>query len=598
MVINPDDEFGKSSRSRFGSLDYEVNWSKVRGAMLKFAKETDAIKGGEESPNADIFYTNFIQWMQPKTSGRMAVWVGTHNLEDDVKEKAREFFKKSDEFRELVLDKYEKIEDKSNGTNSNTESEGGEGDDQVGEVGGDKEIKEEDKAEGDDSDGDDSGDVDGSSGNSTDSQPGIGDYAKEYGTTRKERIEFGGGKDRGYKVIKPILNKKGHSNDNLGAAKEDLDDLRNEILLGNVYDVIDRIPTNSVDAVVTSPPYWNLRDYEGADNAIIGGDTSCDHKWVDDMCPKCGAWKGQLGAEPTPEMFIDHLVTLMEKIRRILKPTGGLWLNIGDTYAGKDHDDSFGARRKSAVMVPERLFARMVSHGWVVRNKTVWAKQVMDKDKNVQGATNPGSWEDRLNDTWEPMWFFTPEPNYYVDLFNVRREHKTEGPDEEELKERYKGKYGSDKIDDENINSPTARMARDGYTPSLRHDDGALPPDVWRLPTGSTELSHTAVFSEELPKWPIQMSAPEKVCPKCLAPYKRVTEDGKTVGWETTCNHDIAEEPKSGIVFEPFIGRGTTAKVASDLGRDYIGVEISEEYMEFAEDFVPNDKQIGITDFA
>ena len=175
--------------------------------------------------------------------------------------------------------------------------------------------------------------------------------------------------------------------------------------------------------------------------------------------------------------------------------------------------------------------------------------------------------------------------------------HQTEGPDEEELKERYGGKYNSGNIDDENINSPTARMARDGYTPSLRHENGALPPDVWRLPTGSTELEHTAVFSEELVTWPIKMTVPEKTCPVCGAPYERVTEDGKTVAWEPTCRHTEVEETKPGIVFEPFIGRGTTAKVASDLGRDYIGVEISEKYLDFAEDFVPDDKQVGITDY-
>lgn len=598
MTIDPDDEFGESHRGKWGSLNYEVDWSKVRGAMLKFAREIDSITGTDESPNAKNFHVNFLKWMQKKSGGRFVVWVGTHNLEDDIKEKAREFFKNHDEFRELVLEKYEQVEEDNKATKpkDSGSKESDKDDRPEGQSGKEEETEEEREAEGDgDSSSGDSG-VDGS-GNGSDG-PGISDFADKFGTAESSRVEMGSGRSRGYTEIGPVITKKAHSADNLSVQKEEIGDLRNEILLGNVYEVIDRIPTSSVDAVVTSPPYWNLRDYEGADDAIIGGDTSCDHKWTDDMCVKCGAWRGQLGAEPTPSMFIDHLMTLMEKLKRILKPTGGLWLNIGDTYAGKDHDDDFGARRKSAVMVPERLYARMVSQGWVLRSKVVWAKQVMDKNKDVQGATNPGSWEDRLNNTWEPMWWFAPEPNYHSDLYHVRREHKTDGPSEEELKERYQGKYGDDKIDDENINSPTARMARDGYTPSLRHEDGALPPDVWRLPTGSTELTHTAVFSEELPKWPIQISAPEKVCPKCLAPYERKTEGGKTVSWETTCNHDISGDTKSGIVFEPFIGRGTTAKVASDLGRDYIGVEISEEYMEFAEDFVPNDKQIGITDFA
>lgn len=598
MTFDPDEEFGDSHRGMYGNLNYDVNWSKVRGAMLKFAKEADEITGTDDGPTADNFYTSFLKWMQKKSGGRFVVWVSTHGVEDEVKDKAREFFKDHDEFRGLVKDKYTKVEKDegfSSGRSGNGDSPAEDGSNSSE---GKNEIEEQESDGSVDGEHNGVSSVDGPSNSSGNNGADLSQYAEKYGSAESSRTEIGGGMEKGYKEISPIMMKKGHETDNLSVAKEDVDDLRNEILLGNVYEVIDRIPSNSVDAVVTSPPYWNLRDYEGADDAIIGGKTSCDHKWSDDECVKCGAWMGQLGAEPTPEMFIDHLMTLMQKIKRILKPTGGLWLNIGDTYAGKDHDDKMGASRKSAVMVPERLYARMVANGWVLRNKTVWAKQVMDKDKNVQGAANPGSWEDRLNNTWEPMWWFAPESNYYSDLYNVRREHQTEGPSEDELKEKYQGKYGDDKIDDENINSPTARMAREGYTPSLRHENGALPPDVWRLPTGSTELTHTAVFSEELPKWPIEISAPERVCPICLSPYDRKTEGGKTVGWEPTCNHDIAEDPKSGIVFEPFIGRGTTAKVASDLGRDYIGVEISEEYMDFAEDFVPDDKQIGITDFA
>lgn len=582
MAINPSEKFGEKGYGDYGGLEHSVDWPKVRGTMLKFARETDEIVGGEESPTAELFYSNWIQWMQKKTNGRMVVWISTYQLRDDMVEKIREFYKKSEEFKELIHEKYKQKDDTEYQQEEVSEEEDSEDDGESSDKTEHEESEEDvggtelDKAER--------------------GGPGLGDFADEYGTT--DSLDSGSSKNEiGYTTIGPAVKRKNHSKDNLRAHKEDIEDIRNEIMLGNVFEVVDRIPDDSVDAVVTSPPYWNLRDYEGDNVAVIGGKTSCNHNWHDNECTKCGAWEGQLGAEPTPEMFVDHLMTLFQKIGRILKPTGSVWLNIGDTYAGQDHKDSVGARRKSAAMVPQRLYVRMVSNGWIARDRIVWAKQVINKDKEATGATNPGSWEDRVNDTWEPMWRFTQEPDYYADMFDIRRQHQTDGPDEEELKERYEGKYNSGNIDDENINSPTARMARDGYTPSLRHENGALPPDVWRLPTGSTELEHTAVFSEELVKWPIQMTVPKKTCPVCGSPYERQTEGGKTTSWELTCRHDDVEETKPGIVFEPFIGRGTTAKVASDLGRDYIGVEISEKYLDFAEDFVPNDKQVGIMDY-
>lgn len=562
-TINPDELFGHEERKDKWSTEYVINWPKVRGAFLKYIKEVDEWSTSDRSPSADTFYQRWLQWMQKKTGGNMAIWVSSNTDRDEVVEKIREFYKENEEFRNLVNEKHK--------------------------------WKEEDDTEAEETD---EGDVveEGDNGESDRAiSPGnIGDWSNIVGETDSVRSDSVKS-DRVGEV--PLSWHKDHDRDNYDVPKDDIEDLRNNILLGNVYEVLDRIPDNSVDSIVTSPPYWNLRDYEGADGAWIGGDTSCDHNLVGDTCSKCGAWYGQLGNEDTVEQYVDNMMAIITKMKRVLKPGGSFFLNIGDTYAGEDQNDVIGAKRKSMLMVPHRVYLAMIKDGWVLRNEIVWAKQIMDKNDEVEGATNPASVKDRLNYTHEPFWWFTNDPDYYHDIYSIRREHKTDAPSEEEIKEKYDGKYGSEKIDDEEINSPTARMARDGYTPSLYHDAGALPPDVWRLPTGSSPFEHTAVFSEELVKRPIRATVPDMVCPVCLAPYERKVEDGQSVGREKTCRHRTDDEPKNGIVLEPFIGRGTTAKVALDEGVDYIGVEISEEYLDIAEDFVPDTKKMGLDRF-
>ncbi|GAI49620.1 unnamed protein product, partial [marine sediment metagenome] len=127
------------------------------------------------------------------------------------------------------------------------------------------------------------------------------------------------------------------------------------------------LPDQSIDVVITSPPYWGLRDY--GIKSIFGGDPNCKHSFSEynaklvhenrqnldggtigndefreklhgfgtakaGFCSKCGAWQGQLGLEPNPQMFIDHLVTICQEIKRVLKKSGSFYLNLGDTYCG------------------------------------------------------------------------------------------------------------------------------------------------------------------------------------------------------------------------------------------------------------------------
>ena len=140
------------------------------------------------------------------------------------------------------------------------------------------------------------------------------------------------------------------------------------LLVGDVREVLRSLPAESVQCCITSPPYWGLRAY-GTEQQVWGGegDMRCEHEWGDEVpraggaqkqgvssqrkgrsnvkaqekkpghgtiCALCGAWRGELGQEPTPALFVEHLVEVFREVRRVLRPDGTLWLNMGDSYAG------------------------------------------------------------------------------------------------------------------------------------------------------------------------------------------------------------------------------------------------------------------------
>lgn len=139
---------------------------------------------------------------------------------------------------------------------------------------------------------------------------------------------------------------------------------RNRILIGDAVECVKTLPTDSIDTVITSPPYWALRNYQV---------------------------EGQLGLESDVHVWVERLSELLDDIARVLKPEGSVWLNLGDTYS---RHQSHGALPKSLVLAPERLLLRLAAQGWIVRSKVVWAKQ----------NPMPTSVRDRLATTWEPIY--------------------------------------------------------------------------------------------------------------------------------------------------------------------------------------------------
>jgi len=288
-----------------------------------------------------------------------------------------------------------------------------------------------------------------------------------------------------------------------------------QIHLGNALEVLRELPDESVQCVITSPPYWGLRNYAGGAD-IVWGDDHCEHAWGDaisrkgksnwgtflhkynspgshggtvghalkpsvissnghsNFCLKCGAWRGQLGLEPTPELYVEHLMMIFREVKRLLRKDGSFYLNIGDTYAGSWSDSGHRPERtgikghqrekethwlerkghpqmnipptrqclklsamqpKCMACIPERILFAMLQDGWILRNKIIWHKR----------NHMPGSQKDRFTQSWEYLYFFTRASKYYFDLDAVRKPHLSihpSGNKERKIPFTHKGNLG------------------------------------------------------------------------------------------------------------------------------------------------------------
>lgn len=312
---------------------------------------------------------------------------------------------------------------------------------------------------------------------------------------------------------------------------------RNRIVVGDALKRLHALPDASVDCVVTSPPYFRLRDY-GAD--------------------------GQLGLERHVDQWVEQLTAISEQVRRVLVPTGTFWLNLGDTYGSHP---SQGAARKSLLMAPERLALRLQRDGWVIRNKIVWAKP----------NPVPSSIPDRLNCTYEVIYVLAKQPQYFFDLDAIRAPHRSAGASARSerpsaaLREAWRGPNG---------------MAATGLTAlkaagRVGHPLGKNPGDVWTIAPGGYRGAHHAIYPLALAERMIAAGCPEARCVRCRLPWKRrvIRALGGTAvraPLAPTCDCESASEP--GLVCDPFMGSGTTALAAATLGRDWLGIELNPEF--------------------
>jgi DNA modification methylase len=433
-----------------------------------------------------------------------------------------------------------------------------------------------------------------------------------------------------------------------------------EIHEGDAAEVLRAMPENSVDCIVTSPPYWALRDYGTA--TWHGGDPECDHRrgWrpraartratetsrmaqggatseaqdaavatYRETCARCGARRvdAQLGLEATPEEYIDRLVAIFAECRRVLKPSGTAWINIGDTWAnsnkqtGRSEDAADlerqrrqypgagsslkrtlalnertaiaatyggGVKEKDAVGVPWMLAFAMRADGWWWRQPIIWSKP----------NAMPESAKDRCTNSFEVVHLMTKSAVYFFDWWAVA-EPLTDSS-VERLAQDVAAQVGSDRVPGKTNGN---MKAVGGYGGVRRRRD------VWSIPTEGSEWDHYATFPERLVE-PCVMagSSSRGVCPECGAPHRRVVEasggaigmswttddmrergirrstnathDGsyqrEDMGWLPGCAH--GHEPVQAMVLDPFAGTGTTLAVAVKLGRRAVGVELSRDH--------------------
>jgi site-specific DNA-methyltransferase (adenine-specific) len=305
----------------------------------------------------------------------------------------------------------------------------------------------------------------------------------------------------------------------------------NRILVGDAHEQLRRLPAGSVDCVVTSPPYFRLRNYQH---------------------------EGQLGLEAQVGQWVDELREILRELQRVLVPTGSVWLNLGDSYSTGGE----GAPAKSLLLGPELLALALLEDGWVLRNKIVWAKR----------NPMPSSVRDRLSCTWEVIYLLVRQRDYFFDLDAIRVPH---------LSKRTAAKTGTAwSVPREWRVTTSNNSGLDALNAAGRvgHPLGKNPGDVWPLSTASYRGAHHAVFPVALAERPIRAGCPERRCRRCRLPWERRTI--RKLGHlavrgelQATCECRAAWEP--GVVLDPFMGSGTTAIAAEQLGRQWLGIELN-----------------------
>ena len=369
---------------------------------------------------------------------------------------------------------------------------------------------------------------------------------------------------------------------------------------GDVRESLRNLPEASVHAVVTSPPYFGLRNY-GIEPSVWGGVKSCEHEWVsdryyteksasassaanftpageenaarvkearwreDDTCSTCGAWRGQLGLEKSPSLFVGHLVEVFAEVARVLRPDGTCWLNLGDSYSGHpgnkqvpDEDAPSnkpgfvgnmrlttvgmeGLKAKDLMLVPFRVALAMQEAGWYLRSWAPWVKR----------TCLPEAVTDRPSNALEVVYLFAHPKSrgrYFYDADAVRKPSSPSVTARPEASRRHvgtkatsgsqQGGVGSSGL---GVNDPTAgrnRRNTDGFFESLnliRDGEDVMLPDEAGSPLAHVVNpkpyagAHFAVMPGALVEPMVKASTSEHgVCGACGSPWERLTEKSAT----------------------------------------------------------------------
>jgi len=301
----------------------------------------------------------------------------------------------------------------------------------------------------------------------------------------------------------------------------------NQILCGDSFELIKQLPEEFIDCIITSPPYWAMRDYGN---------------------------KKQLGLESDFKNYVNKLCDFFDDAKRVLKSTGTCWVNLGDTYytrsggsflndqlTSQDRIKKLGINKANSVrgkglledknltLVPLRFAIEMQNRGWIIRNVIIWHKP----------NCMPCSVKDRFTVDFEYLFFFVKSKKYF---FNQQREsHKQSSI------ERTKHNWNGHREKGSSFSEMNIKK--------MCHPDGRNKRCVWKISTKSFKGEHFAVYPPELIEVPIKAGCPE-----------------------------------GGIVLDPFIGSGTTAMVCRKLNRNYIGFDLNKKYCKIARERVDAEK--------
>jgi DNA modification methylase len=352
---------------------------------------------------------------------------------------------------------------------------------------------------------------------------------------------------------------------------------RVQILQGHCLDMLRSLPEDSVDCVITSPPFWSLRDY-GLPPSIWGGnDPDCEHEWETrryyregggsggsheafsqpgpenaarikkarwretSECVHCAAWRGQLGLEPTIHQHVANLVEVFREVRRVLKVTGTLWLNYGDMYesgtrSSRDYSKttkhgywnnpniqfrvSAGLRPKNLIGMPWRVAFALQDDGWILRSDIVWHKP----------GPMPESVTDRPTRAHEYIFLFSLATRYYYDHEAIKEPCVSDHGSGNGFKRSQRLSY---------VDQNGARGNDQPWRPGGKKNKRS----VWTVATQAFREAHFATF-------------PTKLIEPCV---------------KAGC-------PEGGVILDPFAGSGTVGVVASRFGRNAILIEQNPEY--------------------
>ncbi len=290
------------------------------------------------------------------------------------------------------------------------------------------------------------------------------------------------------------------------------------IFHGDAFAELQTLPDASVQTCVTSPPYWGLRDYGVA---------------------------GQLGLEPTPELYVENMVRVFREVLRILKEDGTLWLNLGDSYAGSANSGAVnqnagcpavrmnglkakggdGLKPKDLVGIPWRVAFALQADGWYLRSDIIWSKP----------NPMPESVTDRPTKSHEYLFLLSKSERYFYDHEAVRES----GPTYIRKASGYKLVAYQD--------SHTGNNQAGGLADKDTITEGRNKRSVWTVATAPFSEAHFATF-------------PPKLIEPCI----------------------LAGSRSGDLVLDPFNGAGTTAMVSKQLGRHYVGIELNHAYIEMS----------------